>query len=109
MSRKLSNEDIQMYKRISGLIKERRETLGIKQSTLAEKAGISPQHLSLIESNRKLPSLPLVRCLFTLLEIPYIPIEDTPAKFKYPVELTDKIEMAASIMNDISARIKKDS
>jgi len=38
-------------------IKERRKTLGLTQQQLAESLGVTPQHISVIEQDKRSPSL----------------------------------------------------
>jgi transcriptional regulator with XRE-family HTH domain len=38
-------------------IKERRKTLGLTQQQLAEALGVTPQHISVIEQDKRAPSL----------------------------------------------------
>jgi transcriptional regulator with XRE-family HTH domain len=38
-------------------IKERRKTLGLTQQQLAESLGVTPQHISVIEQDKRTPSL----------------------------------------------------
>lgn len=55
---------------LSSYIRELREKMGLQQNQLAEKAGISPAALSLIENGeRKRPTLVVLRKLATALEI----------------------------------------
>lgn len=39
-------------------IKERRNALGLTQQQLAEALGLTPQHISVIEQDKRVPSLP---------------------------------------------------
>ena len=47
-----------------------RSAHNVSQSQLAERIGISPSHLSLIESGKRAPSLKMVERLSTALEVP---------------------------------------
>jgi transcriptional regulator with XRE-family HTH domain len=41
-------------------IKESREKLNVTQKDLAKSAGVTPQHISIIEQDKRAPSLPLL-------------------------------------------------
>ena len=41
-------------------IREKRQEIGMKQKTLADKVGISPQHLYQYESDRRIPKLDIL-------------------------------------------------
>lgn len=57
-------------KKTSDVIRERRKNIGVTQDVLAEKLGITTSYLSLIENNRREPSLKLRKRISKQLDIP---------------------------------------
>lgn len=57
------------YQIIGARIRQRRRELGYKQYTLAEKLGISGNHISAIEHGREHPSLETLLCICELLSV----------------------------------------
>ena len=54
---------------IGSRLRERRAALGLKQAELAERAGISPSYLNLIEHNRRRVAPELLERLATVLGV----------------------------------------
>jgi len=56
--------------RVGKKIKKLRKAQGLTQEQLAYKANISPNYVSLIETNQREPSLDIYRCIANALHIP---------------------------------------
>jgi len=84
--------NIQMARSLAGTrIRQRRRSLGLTQKALAEKAGISPSYLNLIEHNRRAIAGKVMNALARAL--------DTPAR-----DLSEGPEIAiASTLEEIAA------
>jgi len=55
---------------LGNTIKELREVRGLKQKELAEKSKITQSYLSLIEKNKKEPTLAILKIISETLEVP---------------------------------------
>lgn len=65
---------------IGQFIKEKRELLGITQSALGEKIGLSPATISLYESGDRKPEVEVLRKLATALEVSIAALINTEVK-----------------------------
>jgi transcriptional regulator with XRE-family HTH domain len=56
--------------RIGQIIKILRAALGLRQKDLAERVGIQPHYLSLVEAGKRQPSLAVLRKIASKLDVP---------------------------------------
>jgi transcriptional regulator with XRE-family HTH domain len=60
----------ELQSRFGGVIRRRRQLLGMGQEKLAGEAGLHRTHLSLLERGKQMPSLAVVHKLATALKVP---------------------------------------
>ncbi len=77
MRKKLTAEDISMYDRIRKDIRNARLSMKMSQRELAELLNVTDQYISQIENGRRNPELPMIRRIYSILNIPGIVFDDT--------------------------------
>ena len=82
-------------------MKENRNRLGLSQSGLAERSGLSTQYIAMIELSRKFPSPEMLERIAAALEI------DTPQLFSMASFSDEAIKrFQTSILSDMEAALK---
>ena len=78
--------EIQKNKKLGHVVKILRTASGLRQKDLAERVGVKPHYLSLVESGKREPSLNVVRLLAKALNVPvsylFWELDDTPKEFE---------------------------
>lgn len=76
----------QNNRKIGHVVKILRTASGLRQKDLAERVGIKPHYLSLVESGKREPSLNVVRLIAKALNVPvsylFWELDDTPKEFE---------------------------
>ena len=106
MGSKFSTKDVELYKNIAEQIRITRENLNMKQWELAEKADITSAYLSQIEGNKKIPSLPLIRRIYEILDIPVLVFNHSSYAYNYSPLVLEQLNKAASLLNEATAKMK---
>ncbi len=92
-------------------IKRIRSELGIKQTEIASKTGLSASYLSLVENGKAVPSLSVLKQVAEAMRVPYELVAweaiELPEELK--PEQRQAFFLARSITHDYLQSLKKDS
>ncbi|MCL2759897.1 MAG: helix-turn-helix domain-containing protein [Treponema sp.] len=91
-----------LRKVLSSNMKQHRRRLGLSQANLAELVGASDNHIALIETGRRFPSLNMLEQLATAMKIDILELFSIKT-----TELTARKELKNSILAEIDVILSK--